>query len=571
MKALRQLFAPVCFLLCLFPATALAQDDDDFFADADAAWDDFSLDAAREWEEFRAQANAEYAALLEDAWKEFESVKGLTRPKDQNKIPLDYIQHIMVVSPAQVTKAKTTNARFNIKAVLSGGFGLTRPDPAFKHKSVRKLLKEERRQRREAERLAQKQERQRKQQERAEAEQQERIEAEQQQQLAQQPTEQPQKPDMSAPKARLVNYMFYGTPMQVNVGDIRQPLKLKSVQPHDVAEAWRTCAGSEYNALLCDLMELREKHNLCDWAYLLMLNEAAEAYLGKGSNEAIFLTAFIYCQSGYRIRLGQSDGKLLMLYACQNTIYDQDGYMLDGKMFYVFGQQQGQLYLSACEQGFEKEQSLSLFVDKQPMLSANNADTRTIKSKLYPDMEIKVSVNQNLIRFYDNYPSSCLQDNPLTRWALYANKPMDESVRRQIYPTLQSALKNLSEYDAVCRLLSLLQSGFVYEFDDKVWGHDRAFFPEETLYYPYSDCEDRAILFSRLVRDLLGLKVALIYYDANAAHLATAVHFNEKIKGDAFIINGENFFVCDPTNGDPRPGVTMYEEVNEKAQFILLD
>ena len=260
-----------------------------------------------------------------------------------------------------------------------------------------------------------------------------------------------------------------------------------------------------------------------------------------------------------------------MLYACQNTIYDQNYFQLDGQMFYVFGQMPDNLYLSACEQGFDKEQSLSLFVDKEPALSANNSNMRTIRSVLYPDLEIKVSVNQNLISFYDSYPTSSIQDNPLTRWALYANKPLDESVKQQIYPTLKNHLRGLSEYEAVSRLLSLLQSGLVYEYDDKVWGHDRAFFAEETLYYPYADCEDRAILFSRLVRDLLGLKVALIYYNASEAHLAAAVRFNEKIKGDAFVINGDNYFVCDPTNCIPRPGITMQQEINAQAQCILLD
>jgi hypothetical protein len=67
-------------------------------------------------------------------------------------------------------------------------------------------------------------------------------------------------------------------------------------------------------------------------------------------------------------------------------------------------------------------------------------------------------------------------------------------------------LKGLSQKEAMERLLNWVQTAFVYEYDDKVWGDDRAFFPEETLYYPYCDCEDRSILLSRLVRDLLGLK-----------------------------------------------------------------
>ncbi len=550
------LFALMTFIC---PAYLWAQDDlESEMSDFEAEFEAFKLDTEREYEEFRRQCNEEYAKFLEEGWSQFKNNEGLKKPADQNGLSKDIINKAQQLTPKQVKSAKTTNARFNLGSAISGLFDSLKPDPAFKHKSVRKLLKEERRQRREAEKLAAKKQRE-----------QQRTEAERQKQLAQQQKQSSKEDGSTHPQ--LVNFSFYGTPMQVNVGDIQEPLHMKDVLPQTVADAWRTCAGTQYNELLCDLLELRDKYSLCDWAYLQMLSEATAAYLGRGSNEATFLTAFIYCQSGYRIRLAQSNGRLLMLYACQNTIYDQDYYELSNSKFYIYGESNGTVFLSACDHGFEKEQALSLFVDREPVFASDNSTVRTIKSILYPEMEIKVSVNQNLLRFYENYPTSSIQDNPLTRWALYANKPLDESVSQQIYPTLKNALKGLSEYEAVSRLLSLLQSGLVYEYDDKVWGHDRAFFAEETLFYPYADCEDRAILFSRLVRDLLGLKVALIYYDSSEAHLAAAVRFNEKIEGDAFIINGDNYFVCDPTNCIPRPGFTMDKEINARAQLILLN
>ena len=118
------------------------------------------------------------------------------------------------------------------------------------------------------------------------------------------------------------------------------------------------------------------------------------------------------------------------------------------------------------------------------------------------------------------------------------------------------------------RLLNWVQTAFVYEYDDKVWGDDRAFFPEETLYYPYCDCEDRSILLSRLVRDLLGLKAILIYYPG---HLAMAVGFTEDVKGDYILLQGKKYVVCDPTYIGAPVGVTMEGMDNETAKVILLD
>jgi len=105
--------------------------------------------------------------------------------------------------------------------------------------------------------------------------------------------------------------------------------------------------------------------------------------------------------------------------------------------------------------------------------------------------------------------------------------------------------------------------------DDKVWGHDRAFFAEESLFYPYCDCEDRSILFTRLVRDLLGLDCILIYYPG---HLASAVHFTEReVNGDYIILNNIKYIVSDATYIGAPVGRTMPGMNNEKAKVILLE
>ena len=58
-----------------------------------------------------------------------------------------------------------------------------------------------------------------------------------------------------------------------------------------------------------DCLELRIRHQLCDWAYLQMLNSMSEACVGRG-NDATLLMAYVYCQSGYQMRMGIANGKL---------------------------------------------------------------------------------------------------------------------------------------------------------------------------------------------------------------------------------------------------------------------
>ena len=88
------------------------------------------------------------------------------------------------------------------------------------------------------------------------------------------------------------------------------------------------------------------------------------------------------------------------------------------------------------------------------------------------------------------------------------------------------------------------------------------------MYYPYCDCEDRSILFSRIVRDLMGLEVILLYYPG---HLATAVCFTEDVSGDYLVVNGKRYVVCDPTFINANVGRTMTDMDNATAHVILLE
>ena len=182
--------------------------------------------------------------------------------------------------------------------------------------------------------------------------------------------------------------------------------------------------------------------------------------------------------------------------------------------------------MSICDLPYPAERGLSLIITENMNIALSASPERTFQSKAYQNVHATTSVNRNLIDFYDGYPSSEIGGNLMTRWATYANTPLSPIVQEQFYPALRKELQGLSPYDAVSRLLNLVQTSLVYEYDDKVWGHDRAFFPEESLFYPYADCEDRSALFTRLVRDLVKLKTVLIYYPG---HLAAAVEFPEPV------------------------------------------
>ncbi len=372
--------------------------------------------------------------------------------------------------------------------------------------------------------------------------------------------------EVPAPVVKFVDFSFFGTPAQVRF-DMANRVHLNGLSAESIANAFGAFSGDAYDNLIVDCLALREKLQLSDWAYMKMLQALSQKIAADNPNDAALLLAYLYMQSGYRMRLATDNSRLYVLFASRHQIYEHNYYTLDNINYYGVDQLPARLFI--CEASFPKEQNLSLLITRGQKFSANKGAARTIQSARYGNVKFSVAVNKNLVEFYNTYPTSMLYDNFMTRWAMYANTPMDADVKAQVYPQLKECLKGLSQKEAVERLLNLVQTGFKYEYDDKVWGDDRAFFTEESLYYPFCDCEDRSIMLTRMVRDLLGLKCILIYYPG---HLASAIELTEgNVAGDYIMLDGHKYIIADGTYINASLGRTMPDMDNKTAKVILLD
>ena len=334
---------------------------------------------------------------------------------------------------------------------------------------------------------------------------------------------------------------------------------------NEMSLIWERLSEPEYNNVINDCLRIREEHKLCDWAYLSMLDTKSKKFMQGITNEATMFMAYIYSQSGYKMRLANDGSRIYMLYASRHVIYNKSYWVLDNEIYFPYDCDCKSLKI--CAATFPDEQPLSMQITSEQLLEMVSSPERTLKSRRYADVNAVLQTNENLIKFFNTYPTSGVEEDFGVRWAMYANTPLSEKAKSTLYPSLRRSIRGMNELDAVNRLLNFVQTAFVYEYDDKVWGHDRAFFADETLYYPYCDCEDRSILFSRIVRDLLGLEVVLIYYPG---HLATAVKFNQQVSGDYIQMNGKRYVVCDPTFIGAPVGATMTNMDNSKAKVILL-
>lgn len=486
----RGLWVFVLFVVISFTAKAQVND----FGETYKA---FRKQTIADYESFRDKVNKKYAEFMRQAWKKYQALPGIPKPKDEPPVP-----------PIPYPKDDKDEPIMDTPKPYEEVILITNPEP--QPKPVAPIR------------------------------------------------EQPQ------PEEKYFIFNFFQTECKVRLNESHR-FTLKDCQINTLAEAWERLAGREYNNVIRDCLELRIRHRLCDWGYLLMLQELSDAYLGKNSNESALFCAYLYCQSGYQMRLGLSNNCLYLLVASKHQIYESDYWEIDGMFYYPFNCQEQSLEI--CGASFPNEQPLSLLVNESPLLVEKPTEARVLHSEYFPNAKAKVTSDENLISFFATYPTSMLDDNFCTRWSFYANTPMSERIKKQLYPSLEKAIHGKSQCEAVNVLLNFVQTAFVYEYDDKVWGGDRAFFAEESLYYPYCDCEDRSILFSRLVRDLLGLKVLLVYYPG---HLATAVSFTENVTGDYISLDNQKYVVCDPTYIGAPVGATMPDMDNINAKVILL-
>lgn len=367
------------------------------------------------------------------------------------------------------------------------------------------------------------------------------------------------------PAEKYFYFTYVNTRLRVRLDD-SQRFTMSGCGENEISRIWERMSGTEYNNVINDCLKIRDEHKLCDWAYLSMIDTMSKKFMQGRVNEATMFMAYIYSQSGYKMRLANDGSRVYMLYASRHVIYNKPYWLIENEIYFPYDCESNSLNICAAK--FPEEQPLSMQITSEQLLEMASSPQRELKSARYGKVHAVVQTNENLIKFFDTYPSSGVREDFGVRWAMYANTPLSDIAKSTLYPSLRESIEGMNELDAVNRLLNFVQTAFVYEYDDKVWGYDRAFFADETLYYPYCDCEDRSILFSRIVRDLLGLEVVLIYYPG---HLATAVRFNQQVSGDYIQMNGKRYVVCDPTFIGAPVGATMTNMDNSKAKVILLE
>ena len=380
------------------------------------------------------------------------------------------------------------------------------------------------------------------------------------------PIQKPEVPKVVAPQettpkvdtSQALKFSFYGTKCSVSFNSSHS-INLSSVSENAVASAWQTIVSGKFDRIFEECKSIKTALNLNDWGYYRLIQTVADTCYGTSTPKSLLLQTFLMSEAGFKVRLARGDGRLWLLIAVNEKVYSRTYFRIDGAIFYLLESGNKASRYEVCNFQIPGERPLSLKIKDLPQLTyskganINHTDTKQ-------GIEISTTANANLVAFMQEYPPC--------DWNVYASARLSKNTADAVLPTLRQKIQGKNEVEAVQILLSFIHNAFSYRADAQQFGVERTFFAEEMFAYKYSDCEDRAILFAQLVRELTGLDVLLLHYPE---HISAAVGFKGVVSGDSVRFNSRNYIICDPTYVGSDVGEAMPEHRNISAKLIKID
>lgn len=337
---------------------------------------------------------------------------------------------------------------------------------------------------------------------------------------------------------------------------LNRKCSLNGLNENAIADAYEALCNSDYKPLLADCAQIRKDLRLNDWGVFTLVRQVADTYCGT-ANESIVMQQFLLNEMGYKARMARkaTEDKMMLFVATDCSIYAHPYITLNGQNYYNLSGNNEQCQFYMCQKDSPKaKNSVGMQLKEAPLFPGTVvSSTHQAKGSA---ARVTVDVPKALMDFYKDYPQC--------DYSVYFNAPVNAAMENRILSSLAPLVQGRNEADVANILINFVQTAFQYQTDGQQFGYEKPFFVEELFYYPYSDCEDRAMLFSYLVRKLLGLDVVLLDYPE---HIATAVRFNGNVSGDYLMVNGRKYIVCDPTYIGASIGMTMprYKTVSAKV------
>ncbi|MDT8318006.1 MAG: hypothetical protein RQ824_08465 [bacterium] len=355
---------------------------------------------------------------------------------------------------------------------------------------------------------------------------------------------------------------FYGTKLSFRYDPSLKASLGGRIDAKAISSFWETLSKADFDGMLEQLRRYKQELKLNDWGYHLLTHRTGEGIYGKrNKNEVNLFAWFILSKANYDTKVGYNDNEIFILSPSRNSIYGVSFLKLDGKKYYAIsfdGKKTSMGSLYTYKGKYPGSSDLMDYGIYEMPEVAGKVIARDLKFQYRGKTYIvPVKYNKMMPEYFEYYPQ--------TEFEVYFNASVSPEAGYSLVEGLRPIIEGKTEGEAVNIIIRFVQTAFEYKTDDSQFGREKYLLPDETLFYPYSDCEDRSILFAYLVDKLVGLEVVGLHYPG---HMATAVRFNSDIKGDWVRYKGKKYIVTDPTYINADIGTAMPQFKNVMPKII---
>lgn len=335
-------------------------------------------------------------------------------------------------------------------------------------------------------------------------------------------------------------------------------LEMVKADKDSAALFWQNFSDIDISGVISHLRYYTFEKKLNDWGYF-MLARAYCDHIIKDVNTKEMLVWGIMLKSGYNVKIGFNGKQVRLLFTSASDLYSIPYFNLNGERYYLADKSVKSIKsYDASYEGADKK--IEAYLVNRPVLKSKKIGERVIsfdyKGKTY---SFTGYFNPVLMKFMESLPKLSLDKYFLGRADSLVSKEFAEEIKQEI--------QAFSSYEKVNFILSLVQKSFAYKTDDEQFNYEKYFFPEEMIYYPYSDCEDRCALFACLIREITGFHVVILDYPG---HVAAAVEVPVSVEGSFVMVKGKKFYIADPTYINSSVGMMMPEYRNVKPKILEL-
>jgi len=339
---------------------------------------------------------------------------------------------------------------------------------------------------------------------------------------------------------------FYGRSFSIPYDAALAQCNLSTITQEAIALFWEKASATNYTPAVERLLQAKADLNINDYGYFMLVQKFAQSLNSSNVNTTRLLTWFILVRSGYGVRVAFQDSEIALLIPSLQQIYLINYLTLNGVNYYIFPKLQGTNY-ATYDKDFNAAGRAMDFNISSPVNFGGRKTDKTLSFEFEgKPYNVNMAYDPDLIEFYKDYP--------LVDINVYFNAAVSVQAKESLAAALKPLTAGMDELKAVNFILHFVQTAFAYKTDPEQFGREKPFFAEEVFYYPFCDCEDRAVLFSYLVREILGLEVVGLEYPE---HMASAVKFTSEQVGDYLVYKNNRYVVSDPTYINAPTGMAM--------------